>query len=837
MVLEDRDIQYLKRHLLRNNVTLFLGAGFSMSALNLLGEHLPSSKELAKALWRYMNYPGDHDGTSLSILYQAALRKPGGTDPLFSLLRSKLIVKEYPEWYSLITRWFWYRIYTINVDNLVELIFKESGGHIKLDPVVAPSEYQDRDAFLRSIQLVKLNGSLDHLDLGLTFAPKEYGRRAAEQDVWYDHFVRDFSTSPTLIVGSELDEPLFWQYIAIRQRRSRHGEKRAKSFLICPSISPAKREALSEYNVTPIETTAEEFFQELASQPDTIISRQELLQNLDPSLEEVIALEKMGLAAPEVELAEEFFRVFRPVKPERATTGTRSHFLLGSPPSWTDIFNHLDADREVNLLVRKTIANELLNKQNDCGLIVLTGAAGSGKTTIAKRVSITIAGDGFSVYWTDAATRFLPEQVISYLRNYDRRVVLVFDDAAADLRRICDLAARCSTLKCKPVMLLVIRANDVATKRYMFEGLRTVEVRVPDLSEYDINGILETLEAHGLLGELRKVQPRVRVEIFRNKARKQILVAMREATKGLGFNQIIEDEYDKIEPKDAKLIYLIAAIPSMFHHTIDRGQLVAAADLSPSEVLGIIDDSLSGILIPREDNLNRLQVRHPVIAEFVVREVAPRDFLAQAYIAYLQILAHDLPPLKDRKRSRTFRVYQEVVSHRNLHEVFLKQVELCRNIYESIKPQFVDDGHYMLQYGSYELEWGDLDFAENYLLQAESLMPNHPWVATAISYLLMRKAVEATSPLAANELIAKGIEKVEQRIALDGDRDPYPFHVLGSQMLAFINRWCPYDERIKRLQELSARIQVGYEKHPLDGQLRQLLEDIKRAELNTTTSW
>src|ERR1051325_8760831 len=111
-----------------NNVVLFLGAGFSMSALNVLGEQLPSSKELARVLWRYMNYPGDYDGTSLSILYQAALRKQGGTDPLFSLLRSKLIVKEYPEWYSSITRWFWYRIYTTNVDNLVELVFKERGG-------------------------------------------------------------------------------------------------------------------------------------------------------------------------------------------------------------------------------------------------------------------------------------------------------------------------------------------------------------------------------------------------------------------------------------------------------------------------------------------------------------------------------------------------------------------------------------------------------------------------------------------------------------------------------------------------------------------------------------
>lgn len=832
MILENNDIQYLKRHLCKNNVVLFLGAGFSTCALNLSGEPLPGSKDLAKVLWGYMNYPGDYDGTSLGILYQAALRKPGGKEPLFSLLQSKLSVKSYPEWYALITRWFWHRIYTTNIDDLPELVFRERGGPISLDSVVAPSEYQDRDAFLRSIQLIKLHGSLNRLDLGLTFSPKEYGRRAAEQDVWYDHFVRDFSTRPTLFVGSELDEPLLWQYLAIRQRRS-GSEKRGKSFLICPHISTAKREALAEFNVIAIEATAQDFFQELASQPDIILTRQEIIQNLDPSLEEVLALESMGLTSAEVDLAEEFFRVFRPVKPEKIGTGGRSHFLLGSPPSWADIFNHLDADREVNSLLRKAVATQLLDQQNDCSLVVLSGAAGSGKTTIAKRVSVMLAADGFSVYWVDNSARFLPEQVISYLRNYDRRVVLVFDDATTDLRRVSDLAASCYNLKYRPVILLSIRANDLAVKRYMFEGLKTVDVRVPDLSDTDIHAILETLETNNLLGELRKKKPAERVGVFREKAQKQILVAMREATKGYGFNDIIQDEYDKTEPGDAKLVYLIAAIPSMSHYFISRGQLIAAMDLPPNETLGIIDENLRGILNPRENNVDQLQIRHPVIAEYILREVAPRELLAQAYIVYLEILAHDLPPIRDRKRSRTFRIYQEVINHKNLHEVFLKQVNLCRDIYESVKSHFVNDGHYFLQYGSYELEWGDLDFAENYLLQAESLMPNHPWVNTAIGYLLMRKAVETTSPLAAKELLDQGLIRLENQIVVAGHMDPYPYHVLGSQMLAYINRWCPQNEKVERLQALGRRVGEGCEKHPLHVQLRQLMEDIKKAELST----
>jgi hypothetical protein len=165
--------------------------------------------------------------------------------------------------------------------------------------------------------------------------------------------------------------------------------------------------------------------------------------------------------------------------------------------------------------------------------------------------------------------------------------------------------------------------------------------------------------------------------------------------------------------------------------------------------------------------------------------------------------------------------------------VFLKQVELCRNIYESVRSHFVDDGHFYLQYGSYELEYGDLDFAENYLLQAEKLMPTHPWVANAMGYLLMRKAVEARSLMAANEFRELGLKKLQAQIGTVGAQDPYPYHVLGSQELAFIKRWCLEEEQVRQLQALHNQVSEGCRKHPLDGQLKSLVEAIKKAELET----
>jgi hypothetical protein len=568
------------------------------------------------------------------------------------------------------------------VDDLTEVIYE--GGPTSVSTVVAPAEYEDRDAFLRDIQLVKSNGSIDEPENGLTFSPVEYGRRAAEQDVWYDHLVRDVSTHPTVFIGSELDEPLFWQYLALRQTRTKgSGKQLPKSFSVCRQVSVVKKEVLSEFNIVPIEMTAEDFLRQLAAEVGIVISRENLLRNLDPSLHEILALERAGVPTEEIELAEEFYSIFRPVLSQPPKVGIRSHFLLGSPPTWTDIFNELDAQREVNTSVHDAIIDEL--KNHGCGLVVLTGAAGSGKTTIAKRASILVANEGYPVYYSTNLARLVPDRVVAYLRRFERRVVLVFDENADDLRRITELSDACEDLPYKPLHFVTMRTNELAVRRYLFQGIDDIkEIRVPDLSDTAIRAILQKLEENSLLGDLRKLTHEQQVDVFRTKAKKQILVAMREATRGKGFDEIIQDEYNQVKPNSAQLVYLIAAIPSMHHYFINRGQLIAAMDLAPSETAAIIDDTLSGILIPHENTSTRLQIRHPVIAEYVVMQLAPREFLARAYILFLEILAHDLPKQKNRRASKAFRLYQRVISHQTIHIIFLKQVNLCREIYESI---------------------------------------------------------------------------------------------------------------------------------------------------------
>ena len=82
------------------------------------------------------------------------------------------------------------------------------------------------------------------------------------------------------------------------------------------------------------------------------------------------------------------------------------------------------------------------------------------------------------------------------------------------------------------------------------------------LTRPEVLGIISVLEKNGLLGKLQGMTNDQRVHEFeaREHAGKQLLVAMREATKGSGFDTIIKDEFDALQEHGIKLLYLLIAL-------------------------------------------------------------------------------------------------------------------------------------------------------------------------------------------------------------------------------------------------------------------------------------
>jgi hypothetical protein len=245
-----------------------------------------------------------------------------------------LAVKLAP-WYQLIPRVFWMRVYTTNVDNVVELAFARANLSDRLNVVVAPRhDIRDRDQFLGHTQYIKLNGSLPGDPGEITFATRQYAKRSAEYDRWYDCFVRDYVFQPTLFIGTELREPLFWQAIESRQKRGDNPEERPRSFLVAPEISPAKKPILDSLNIAHVPASGGEFFEWL-QRAYAFPTRGQVLQLVAPEAVELFS--DANLQQEYRETLEAFLSVFPRVPDVRVIEHHAKMFFLGTPPVWADI--------------------------------------------------------------------------------------------------------------------------------------------------------------------------------------------------------------------------------------------------------------------------------------------------------------------------------------------------------------------------------------------------------------------------------------------------------------------------------------------------------------------
>jgi len=161
-------------------------------------------------------------------------------------------------------------------------------------------------------------------------------------------------------------------------------------------------------------------------------------------------------------------------------------------------------------------------------------------------------------------------------------------------------------------------------------------------------------------------------------------------------------------------------------------------------------------------------------------------------------------------------------------------VDTARDVYASIEELLHWDNHYWLQRGSLEVEDGDLGMATNFLDQARSMAPGDRSVRTEYAYLLMKKAARNPGDVNAVSWFNQGWEELGILIEERGARDPYPYHVLGSQGLAWAMRAnLELYARRTLLERLLEFVDRGVGAHPAREELRTLQRDIKLEWLKT----
>lgn len=827
------DEEFLLRRLGRNEVMLFLGAGFSTLASNKAKVPLPTGSQFCQILWSFMGLDGEWDKTTpLNSLYELLLSRGIAKERIREMLIQTFEVREYSKTYNSLLLPFWYKIYTLNIDNLVEKIYFDSSRSTK--SIRYPFDhYEERDQTLESTLIVHLNGRIPCDPEDIIFGKSQYAAASIDIQPLYHQFVNDFSVYPTIFLGTQIEEQLLDQYIQVRQRKkSEHKELRPKSFLITKNIPNAKVELLKIYNIVAIDASVEDFLAWLSSKSEEIPDRLETLSITQPSFHSLIT--KVAFPNRLKEAIEDFAVCFKkvPIDLKDAKPNKRG-FLLGSSPAWGDIISGIDAPRLVTTDVNNDI-EETFKSRKTLQLYALTGSAGSGKSTILKRLGLTLTRNGRTVFFSYSESIPEIDSIVKTLEHLKERVILIFDNADLIISNLPRLLGRLENINQPPVVVLGIRSHFFDMLNGNLKSMHDIKrFQVRDLQRQEVISILKVLEDNGVLGTLKGLTQPQRINEIEKRAKKQLLVAMKEATTGRNFDEIILDEFNEIEPKEAKVLTLCVAIATEAGFTVAKNDFVGFSRTTPNEALNFLEECLIDVVLKVGALDSKLMLRHRVIADVILTNADPSD-LSEAYIRILTTLAGEINKNDYLSGNRKFVLYKSIINHKRIYQRFGRRIESTREIYESIKPYFNDDFHFWLQYGSLELEGvnGDLTFAENYLNQANSLKPDNFFVQNTLAHLYFKQSLEVESISIAKELRETASTILFEQFRSNKYDDSHCYHIYCAGEYKWLLQWVTDLEELRQnLTSLLKICQEAVKKNPYNKIINYVHDTVSRAHL------
>jgi hypothetical protein len=720
-----------------------------------------------------------------------------------------------PGWYENYFIAPWYRLYTLNADDLAGAASRHFSLPRRIREISATRRVPDwapHGDLSDALEVVHLNGKLPDPPELLTFSSTQYAERLASADPWYLRFAADLASRPFVFVGTRLEESPLWQHIEIREHRGPRGlrELRPKSFLVTPSLDRARRALLEEYNVEWVQLSAEAFSADVLAPMRDAMERGHLS----------IAAATRSIAAS---------RRVVDVGSLSIPTEESTQFLMGEEPRWSDIQSNRAVPRVVDDGLAERV--EALVAGENGGAMLLSGTAGSGKSTALMRLALRLTASGNRVGWIDRTLELpfgrMREQLLE--QAYD---VVLIDDAdivgAGLAELIRDVGERAAV---PSVVVAAIRSSKVerAFNAAVLEGSPTHEVSMPPLEDRDIGAILDVLDLENRLGVLRGRSRDEQEAVFREYSGRQLLVAMIEATSGMRFQEKVREEFLDL-PGDSQFVYALVAVSSALRHSLSRDELLIGTGDQTNAALNALDALVArGVIIRATGDDRQLRARHRVIAEILLESLQEAGKLAEVLRGLALVAATKVSPGL-RRSAKPWKFLRSVINHRFL----LRTIggEQTRILYASIEKLLQWDSHYWLQRGSLEVRLANRPLAENFLGQARGLAPDDALIQTEWALLLFRKALASPTTDTGRQLAAEAEGILRTLIADRAIRDTYPYHVLGTQGLSWCRRAVMgIDERKQYLKELSATVEQGALLHPNVVELQDLSLDLKRALL------
>lgn len=741
------------------NVALVLGAGASVGAIHPKGDKIPLGPKLAEMLSDNF-LAGEHRTDPLAQVAEMAASE-----------RSLPVVQDYIKsifmpfqpgaHHQKLPTFKWHGIATLNYDLIVERSYSLKTGHNLATIYSDADKVEDKVVSPSHLLFLKLHGciTITHdSKLPLILTVEQYVTHRQNRMNLFK-ILEDWARDKTLIfVGSSMQDSDIRQVL---QQLGVDSDWRNRHYLVVPHISSLQEKFWQTRKIEVVRMGFSDFLTAL----DAAI----------PLLARAIAV-----PAPTLPCFARFNKT-NPVLSPRAMDVLRNdlewvHPGLGAPivdpkdfyrgagHGWGAIIQKLDVHRTMSA----QILSEVVLDAEDADLLqfaVIKAPAGAGKSVLLKRIAWTAADELDALcFFVREGSMPSPELICEICESASRRVFIFVEDFGYDPVSVAQVCGRAAAKRLPITIIGAVRTNEWNVACEPLKPFVTNEYMLPYLSKPEIAGVIALLEKHGALGTLQGKTHAEREVAFTDRAGRQLLVALHEATLGARFEKIVRNEYEKITPVLAQSIYLTIC-------SLNRTGVPVRAGLI-SRIHGItFEDFAKDFLGPLEQvvlyrkskHLVDIEyiARHPHIADMVFREVldTPRARLD----ALTRIIENMNLSFESDNSS-----FEHLVRARTVRE-WLPADEIIDEFFALARRVAPNDGHVWLQSAIAVMNRPEADLrdAEHLLEKAHELMPGNPIVTHSFAELECRLSEKAPSMLAAERHINRAIELAKSLVGND----------------------------------------------------------------------
>lgn len=750
-------------------ISLLLGAGFSINNSN--GEAtIPGAESLKHELLKKCERQAGQK-TSLKDAYQLASRTLENFNEVFSKF---FTTNSAAPWQQKIFQYAWSRIYTTNIDNVLNVAESETRRQGKSAGEFKFFNYTDEGLISETIGIIPvitIHGTCSRLDDGFIFSTLEYAKAAAKILDWHNDLAARMIAGGVVIIGNQLDESDFDTYIS--RRSQTYGQNiQSQNWIVLPNPDPIKSENWTAAGFTVIDSTAEEFFAVLyeTCKPKNI--GEILIEKVPTAKKATIDVKAATWFRGSFQLA------FDEIEKAKHQTGLLKHFITGSHPDWFYIVNKAHANLQKGQELLNKAASLLQKNSTGVGIIHVIGPSGSGKTTAIRSTLETLVHT-YKFTYEFNETQTIDKQLFRLIVDrLTEKSIFIFYSAAEYYFTIKEISDRHKD-KVNPYCLFILedRTSDHQKNRRQLSnpGITPEYVELGNLSHADAKAIAQKIEDAGhTFPRFSEKDLNARAGIILDKEKGfggDLLSALFSLTNHENFETKIYQDYQSAENPLAKSILNTTSILHALNYNTPLDYIAGSLDEKTDNVVEKVNEDLAGILvIPQGTDIVRC--RHRVIANYYFNNHIKGMGSISAIYGILNFLSRKFTVEDIKYHPLPYRIYRDIVSFEFLYEKYFPAQTRdsdTEKLYHECQKLYGRDGIFWLHFGRYYRKVGrpheavecfrtGLDFYE-------SFQTKHSLGMTLLEIYISEGDIKT---------FQEGISYLDSERQKRGSSDPYP---------------------------------------------------------------